>query len=124
MSVELLLNSPPSHVVAVKTSSVSRLLAPTSTTRSPFATPLALRAPASLPASRRSVAHVKALVPESPSRTSVTATFPSSLPAVPRWPWASASEREKRRFSAQLQRTPSNQRGTAEMGSDSSTTRA
>lgn len=113
ISVELLLKTPPHHVVARNTSSVVRLCAPTTTTRSPAFNPLATSAAASLPAPSRSSRHVTCLTSTLPSRTSVTATSSSRL---------MEASLERRKFSAMLMRTPWNQRGRRDTGMDSSTT--
>ena len=120
MSVEELLNKAPNHVLANITNNVSTEFAPTSTILSPLPTPLTAIAAASRPASLRSAAQLTCLVAELPSRTSVRAILASSLPLVERVPGESVRDREYSTFSAQLRRTPSNQRGTASMGWDSS----
>lgn len=126
ISVELLLNTPPTHEAAKNTTNVSTLFAPTTTTRSPLRTPLAAIAAAALPALRRSSPHETCVTTEPPSRTSVTAILASSLPAVDDEEDEDEEdgEREKSKFSAKLRDAPSNQRGTASMGWDSSTARA
>jgi hypothetical protein len=128
ISVELELNTAPIHVVPNHTTNESIEFAPTNTTRSPFPTPLALNAAATLPARFLNSPKVAVLLfppgplPVPPSRTSVTATRASSLSGVvSRAPVVGL--REKSRFSAKLRLTPSNQRGTASMGRDSSTAR-
>lgn len=82
MSVELLLNMPPSHVVARYTTYVLSEWPATITTRSPFFRPLSFSAAASVATSLRSSRHVMCRTSVFPSRTSVNAILASSLCSV------------------------------------------
>lgn len=123
MSVDELLKSAPSHMLASSTTSVADECPPTMTTRSPLRIPRAFSAPARSPARCRSSRHVTWRTSRPPSRTSVTATLSSSLCRVPLSHGFDGSPRVQSMFSVMFSLTPSNHRGSESIGAASSTTR-